>query len=481
MVVSLREIGAFIDPLDESIGLRHVASHHRWLQSEADVSLSDIGKRYDPGSVRLRFLWYNTFLMRVRLAVVKGLADCSTPWEVLDALGVEPKKLLGMFDVCDLLPSGPGPVPGLREACKLAGSAVDYVIDELGGVKHVVNAIIDMVGAEQVIEEILILAGVPRELVLEEKPALKLRAQEIGDVLRQDHYDLVALCETWNGDLRDILVEKWDLQRNEKHLATGKPEGDAFFGDGLLFGSTDGRIIDRQRHEYTTRGIDRTSGPVLAMLTDDELWARKGVMLVRIDVGVGVLDVYFTHLYFGTGLGLDGIPAVGPFLYPPNNTEREDVRSAQLKEFSGFFESTHHGPNVAVVCGDFNIDATGQDPEYSGVQALQQFISRHDLQDMWLSPHGEFAGCTGGNFGKICPPAQSHNDSRFCNEATNVDLSNGYRIDFLLVERPQTCHSFMLDITRVRRRSFPRPQVTEDQAHMSDHLGLDCTLLASQK
>lgn len=481
MIISLREMGTFMDPLDESIGLRHVASHHRWIKSKADTSLSEIGKRHNPDSARLRFLWYNTFLMRVRLAVAKGLADVSTPWEVLDALGVEPKRLLGVFDVCDLLPSGPGPVPGPREACKLAGNAVNFVIDELGGVKHVVNAIIDKVGAEKVIEKILILAGVPRELVLEKKPAFKPRAQEIGDVLRHDRYDLVALGETWNGDLRDILLGKWALQRDAKHLATGKPEGEAFFGDGLLLGSTDGRIIDRQRHEYTTRGIDRTPGPVLDMLTDDELWARKGVMLVRIDTGVGVLDVYFTHLYFGTGLGLDGIPAVGPLLYPPSNTEREDVRSAQLKELSGFFESTHHAANVAVVCGDFNIDATGQDLGYTGVQALQQFISRHDLQDMWLSPHGEFAGCTGGNFGKICPPVQSPNDPRFCNETTDVESSNGYRIDFLFVERPQTGHSFMLDITRVRRRSFPRPQVTEDQAHMSDHLGLDCTLLASHK
>lgn len=481
MLISLREIGTFMDPLDESVGLRHVASHHRWIKTKADASLSEIGKRHNPDSARLRFLWYNTFLMRVRLAVAKGLADVSTPWEIMDALGVEPKKLLGVFDVCDLLPSAPGPVPGPREACKLAGNAVNFVIDELGGSKHVVNTIIDMVGAEKVIEKILILRGVPRELVLEKKPALTPRAQEIGDVLRHDRYDLVALGETWNGDLRDILLGKWALQRDAKHLATGKPEGDVFFGDGLLFGSTDGRIIDRQRHEYITRGIDRTPGRLLDMLTDDELWARKGVMLVRIDVGVGVLDVYLTHLYFGTGLGLDGIPWVGSLLHPPSNKEREDVRSAQLQELSEFYERTHRPDNVAVVCGDFNIDATAQDPSYSGIAALQQFISRHDLEDRWISPHEEFAGCTVGNFAKICPPVQSPNDPRFCNETSSDESSSGCRIDFLLVERPQFRHSFMLDITRVRRRSFLRPQVTENQAYMSDHLGLDCTLLASRK
>lgn len=215
------------------------------------------------------------------------------------------------------------------------------------------------------------------------------------------------------------------------------------------------------------------------MLTDDELWARKGVMLVRIDIGVGVLDVYLTHLYYGTGLGTDGIPLIGPSRHPPSNTERENVRSAQLKELSGFFESTHHAANVAIICGDFNIDATEKNPEYAGVQALHQFILRHHLQDMWLSPHGEFAGCTGGKIGKICPPVQPPNDSRFCHETTNVESSNGYRIDFLLVEKPQTGHSFNLDVTRVRRRSFPRVQ--ENEGYMSDHLGLDCTLLASHK
>lgn len=481
MDISLREIGIFMDPLDESIGLRHVALHHRWIDGKTGASLAEIGKRHHRDNVRLRFLWYNTFLMRVRLAVAKGLADVSTPLEVLDALDVSPQKLLGKFDVCDLLPSGPSYLPGLREACKLAGNAVNFVIDQLGGVKHVVNAIVDMVGAEKVIEVILSLAGVPQEIFLKKKPALELRAQEIGDVLRGDDYDLVALCETWNDNLRDTLLSNWALQRDGKHLVLGKSEGDAYFGDGLLLGSMDGRIVERQRYEYYIRGVDRTPGPVLDMLTDDELWARKGVLLVRIDVGVGMLDVYLTHLYFGTGLGLDSIPMVGPLFHAPNNTERADIRSAQLKELSDFIESTHHASNIAIVCGDFNIDGTNQDPDYSGDQTLQRFLSQHDLQDMWLGPHGECTGCTGGDFGKICAPTQPPNDSRFCKEATDFDSGNGYRIDFLLIERPQPGHSFMLDVTRVRRRSFPRPQVTDDQTHMSDHLGLDCTLLVSPK
>jgi hypothetical protein len=349
-----------------------------------------------------------------------------------------------------------------------------------------VHAIIDEFGAEKVIETILKIVGVPEELVLAEKPALKPRADEIGDTLRSEGYDLVALCETWNADLRDRLLSHWQLPTSSGHLAKGEPEGEAFLGDGLLFGSVDGRIVEVQRHGYHTRGIDRWPGQVLDMLADDELWAQKAVLLTRVNAGVGVIDIYLTHLYYGTGLAGSTVAEYFPHIAPPSNGERKQVRAAQLKELSAFIKATHNPANVAIVCGDFNIDANGKDPDYSGLDALQQFIESNKLQDRWTSPHGGFDGPTGGDFSKICASPQP-GDPRFClDSAPHLKLPNqggskpsGYRIDFLLVEHPQPQHTFMLDVTRVRRRAFPRPQVTENQAHMSDHLGLDCTLLAS--
>jgi hypothetical protein len=479
MATSLRDIAVFMDPVDETIGLRHVAEHHRWTGQLGTVSLAQLGGRHThPESVRLRFLWYNTYLMRVSLALAKGLADAATAREVMEALNVTPRQLLDEYDVCNLLPSGPGPVPGPREACELAGNAVNFVIDWLGGVDAAVNAVIDRLGAEKAIEIVLRIAGVPGVIELKAKPALKPRAREIGEVLRGDGYDVAALCETWNADLRTELLGAWQLPASGKHRAAGKKEGDAFLGDGLLFGSPPGRILEVVRHGYETRGISRPAGRVFDMIADDELWAEKGALLVRIDAGVGVVDLYLTHLYFGTGLAGSDVAQYFGHVAPPNNSERREVRAAQLEELSGFIEATHHPQNVALVCGDFNIDATGRDPDYGGLDALKAFIERHRLQDRWSRPHDDLPGSTGGSFGKICG-IQHPADARFCLDSAVAEANHGYRIDLLLAEEPTSQHAFMLDVTRVRRRSFPRPQITEGQAHMSDHLGLDCTLLAS--
>lgn len=477
MATSLREIAHFMDPVDEPIGLRHVAAHHRWIGAPAGISFTEMARRHThPESVRLRFLWYNTFLMRVRLALAKGLADAATPREVMEALGVSPAQVLKEYDVCSLLPSGPFGTPGPRELCGAAGNAVSFVIDALGGVDDV----IDKIGAETVIEIALRIAGVPGEIELKAKPALTPRAREIGQTVRTDGYHLAALCETWNADLRNELIAHWQLPKSGKHLSVGKTEGDAFLGDGLLFGSPDGRIVDVARHGYQTRGISRPAGRVFDMVADDELWSEKAALLVRVDVGVGVIDLYLTHLYFGTGLAGSDVGQYFAHVAPPSNGERKEVRAAQIDELGQFIAATHRAENIAFVCGDFNVDANGSDPDYGGLDALQHFMSQLNLEDRWVHPHDELVGSTGGNFDKICASAQP-GDPRFCLDTEASGPDNGYRIDLLLVERPTPQHAFMLDVTRIGRRAFPRPQATEGQAHMSDHLGLDCTLLASPR
>lgn len=482
MATSLREVGTFIDPVDETPSLAHATAHHRWLETPLVASLGEMSRRHDhPDSVRLRFLWFNTFLMRVRVNLAAALAQGVTPSELMDALDVGPKDLLDNYDVCNLLPSGPDLIPfvdepGPRDLCKAAGSPVGFVIDYFGDVDEVVDEIIDKLGGKKAMELILQIAGIPGEIVLDTKPALKARAKEIGDMLRSDGYDLAALCETWNSDLRHDLVSHWQLPDSDKHTARGVEEGEANLGDGLLFGSPGGRIVAMERFGFETRGIDRVPGLLLDMLADDELWARKGCLLAQVDVGVGVLDVYLTHLYFGTGLVGDEVAQYFGHVAPPSNEERRAVRGAQLEGLEGFIEATHDPTNIAIVCGDFNIDANGTDPDYGGLVALEQFAKNCNLQDRWVTPHGELWGATGGPFEKICAATQP-NDPRFCVD-TEV-ASGGYRIDFVFVENPTPQHSFMLDLTRVRRRPFPRQVATDGQANLSDHLGLDCTFLAS--
>lgn len=480
MATSLTDIARFMDAADDEVSLRHLAEHHRWLAPPAPVSFEAMAARHrHPQSVRLRLLCYNTFLMRVRVALAKGLADASTPREVMEALGIHPRQLLDEYDVCDLLPSGPAFFPGPREACKVAGSAANFVIGFFGGADAAADAVIKAIGAEKAIEIILRLAGVPGEVTLKSKPALAPRAREIGGVLRDEAYDVAALCEVWNADLRGTLLTEWHLPASKDHLAMGEPEGEAFMGDGLLFGSRDGRILEVVRHGYKTRGIDRSPTALLDLVTDDELWAQKGVLLVRLDAGVGVIDFYLTHLYFGEGITADtDIGKFFPTVAPPTNAERAAVRSAQISELRDFMAATHRPEHIAVVCGDFNVDANGQAAAYGGLQALQNFMADRHLEDRWSVPHAALTGSTDGNFGAICP-ASWPTDARFCLDATSSD--GGRRIDLLLVEQPTPEHTFTLDVTRIGRRSFPRPVPTEDQAHMSDHLGLDCTLLASPK
>jgi len=111
-------------------------------------------------------------------------------------------------------------------------------------------------------------------------------------------------------------------------------------------------------------------------------------------------------------------------------------------------------------------------------------MTKHNLVDVWASQigqdpgRGQDPGGTGGDFKKICDKLQA-GDIRFCADPSKIN--SGYRIDYILMEQPQAQHAFMLDVTRVRRRPFERPQPTDDQQFMSDHLGLDCTLIASRK
>jgi hypothetical protein len=242
--------------------------------------------------------------------------------------------------------------------------------------------------------------------------------------------------------------------------------------------------MEVQRHPYLTRGIDRTPGAVFDMLADDELWARKGVLLARINMGVGTIDLYLTHLYSGEGLLADApwyvkLALPGAATMPPTNEEREDVRSAQLRELADFIRDTHRPQNVAVLCGDLNIDARGGPGAFRGLEQLRELTAERDLIDIWVFQREADPGFTIGNFGTICDVLQS--DRRFCADPTAPDLGGAHRIDYLFIERPQAQHSFMLDVTRVRRRPFQWSTEDGIQLFMSDHLGLDCTLFASRK
>jgi hypothetical protein len=486
---SMQQIGTFMDPGQQAIGLRDLVLHHRWVGDQPIFSLRTIARRHtDPDSVFLRFLSYNTYLMRVRVALATALADFAGrdgAMDLLKALHVDPGTVLK--EVGDPLCDAVFP-PGVSWLCKQADDVVNFIISR-GATETAIKAACEALGTADVVKLVLRAVSVPDEIPIGEKPALFSRAPEIGDALNgdaTDRYDLAGLCEVWTADVRDSLLDRWGIARDSQHVALGQLESSVYVGDGLLIGSKDGRIVETERRPYTTRGIHREFR-ALDMLADDELFAQKGALLARINMGVGTVDMYLTHLYFGTGLVSQAswwwaLGMIVPGTHEPTNAEREAVRSAQLAELGDFIQETRRPENIVMVCGDLNIDGTGNNADYAGLMAVQQLMTKHNLIDVWASQRGQdpggIGGGTGGDFNAICGVLQA-GDSRFCKDPSSI--GGGYRIDYILMERPRAQHAFMLDVTRVRRRPFTRPQATDGETFMSDHLGLDCTLLASRK
>jgi hypothetical protein len=95
--------------------------------------------------------------------------------------------------------------------------------------------------------------------------------------------------------------------------------------------------------------------------------------------------------------------------------------------------------------------------------------------------YGESGGTHGGEdsgsdrFNSMCDISK---DNTYCRDLNGKP--SGECIDYIFIERPSRDHSFNLDISRLRRRLFPRDQPTEGQYFLSDHLGLDVTLVASK-
>src|SRR6185437_10058095 len=103
---------------------------------------------------------------------------------------------------------------------------------------------------------------------------------------------------------------------------------------------------------------------------DSDFYAHKGVMLTEIITPHGTVEVYSTHLFFGGGVpaGIKAaINAVTPFEAHISESDADERFATQLNEVNeliAFFHDLHHDENVAIICGDFNID--GSDPNKFG-------------------------------------------------------------------------------------------------------------------
>jgi hypothetical protein len=315
-------------------------------------------------------------------------------------------------------------------------------------------------------------------ITIGEKPALELRALEIGTALRQDGYDLAALCEAFNTRERELILEAWPAA--EKPFVAEGPDnsGKAIVASSGLFTiGSESRISHLyQRHTFTERGN---------RYRDADAWANKGVLLTEVDLGFGQarLEVYSTHLFAGGGI--PNLPDVDELGLDQELSEEERLRIklAQVDELVEVVRRYHRPNNVALIVGDFNTDADNPDAYGSLIDKMHSL----DMEDIWAMRNGT-VGYTSSDPSELGPSRFSvlDADGRYCNDFdTPQDSAGGRvggRIDYVFVERQKPEHGFLLDVTRPRRRLFPRLQGAPDFdkiQFMSDHVGLEVTLMAT--
>jgi endonuclease/exonuclease/phosphatase family metal-dependent hydrolase len=323
-----------------------------------------------------------------------------------------------------------------------------------------------------------------------DKPDVDQRTAELGVRLKNDQYDVMALCEVWdynkalvipiwNDSVKREVLQGWGWPLDDKqewpldHARYARGPGAAGFkmDSGLL------QICANPGYKIVS-SAQTTFNDLGAMGADAEhadWWSEKGILVTCIDLGVGILEVYGTHLYSGHDV---------------------DVYRSNVNDLAQFFREQHNPRNIAIVCGDLNIDARGRDTDPYG--ALVGAMDGLEMEDVWLKHRGDatHAGYDGvknaggytntfdnqddaakisSEMSQVGPPSEK--DSNFCAEPLPGDRP-GDRVDYIFLEKPNRSHSFAIDASRIRRRTFLRG-VASDMPYLSDHLGLDVTLFAS--
>jgi endonuclease/exonuclease/phosphatase family metal-dependent hydrolase len=326
------------------------------------------------------------------------------------------------------------------------------------------------------------------------KPAMHERAKELGKIIR-DEYDFASLYEVMQEEQKSEILSAW-----------GESPPTVAFGGALSslctispkFPIKPRQIGNPKKyiHKGKTFVVNLPVGPKFEASLDSDFYSHKGVLLTEIDIGVGVIEVYSTHLMFGGGLpkALETVinaMTTGDHISPANSDERLTIELQQIDELIDFYVANHHPKNVAIICGDFNID--GSDPiKFAKIKNRLQTIN---MRDAWAE--GPFPNLISGgqtcrnddgegarerDFTHACVPLAAANADLVCDDSVPTQSTSDVvgRFDYLFVEEPQIFHTFNLDLSRVRRRGFRRPQVTDDQEFLSDHLGLETTLVVSR-
>ncbi len=445
--LTLEEIARRMDPVSPPEDLGALVHRHRAV--EASSPGEEILRRHNhPETTTHRFLAFNTFLMPgVRVGL--GLRGAARMALVAAQFGLLAGRSVGRLRARDML-------------AELRGTGASQRAHRDRRLSPLLARLDPGLAGERILN-------------LGASADLDPRVGEVAEMVSRE-YDLAALCEVFTRASRERILGAARQQGRTVDHAVGPPKGPGVGREGSgLLGLCLGQPGARGMVRTAWRAFTRNGDP----LREGDAWATKGVLLMEVDLGPGRLEIYCTHLLWGNDLLASDRRLLR--LASPRLSQRRllGLRLSQVDDLLAFYREQHDPRNVALVAGDFNMSA--QDP--GAYAALVERMASVSLRDAWPypgrerpSPRGDtFATGNGGRLSRLewLGPV----DGQGCLDDGAAPPRPTGRIDYIFVEDPAPGHTFNLDLTRIRRRAFPREG--KAQRYLSDHVGLSTTLIAS--
>ncbi len=325
------------------------------------------------------------------------------------------------------------------------------------------------------------------------------RKKDLGDLLARERYDVAALCEVFwaTGDPTDNVLANLG-EANVRKAVKGPDKGTNLWKFRLGRGMDSGLLT--LLTEFGDPPVDFVSHSEDPF--EDDFWGTDetdfpfnlGWTHVEIDVGPGNVDLVHSHT---AGGGNDP------------HTNRRNVR--ELMRAAARIRRQNPG-NVTVVGGDLNIDYSGDFEDGGDLTTMfYEEVREAGFDDAWLTRGGVETSTHWGGLEEYPDDGYPRCRNYFspgggqcrCDDYV-VENPEGttrweryrnlnHRLDFVLVEPPTAAHDLNLDLTRIRRRIFPRrdaagPCALDPHDHspgdmvlMSDHFGLEFETIASPR
>jgi len=329
-------------------------------------------------------------------------------------------------------------------------------------------------------------------------PAVPERSRQLGRRLAEAGYDVVALSEVFEDDVRDDVIAAWEARAPLAgweqgpshpdrppdlplpHPCPPSPVPPHIGGTAAVRGEygNSGLLTMARCHPIVDVDVTRFR-EVGSPLHDTDAYAAKGVLKVSLDVGPGVVSVFSTHCYAG-----GGIPAILDYvdIKLPDGF-RDVVRRAQFLQLAEFVkqEQAEHPERFCIVGGDFNRD--GHEVTESRYRDLLDIMASANLHDLWafraIDPtgavtYGPTTIKTEDTESTRVRCAAGPRSDRHCDE--RAPSEPGPRIDYVFVQAPDPAHVFDVAFQRPRRVIFEMDPVEERQAYLSDHLGIEAVM-----